>query len=388
MSGAKDGLNQHGNHPGEFSQGVGGWAEYTVNMTKTEDTVRHDIKVPPGKVIPVIFLPGVMGSNLRMSKARQDGLRRPDNRAWRPDDMVTISGKRQVVTNAGLGGWFKNATPAQRQLVFDQNETEVEYYHYTESRGRFDPEGKETLAADARHQNVPDGFGAIPPLLGNNQMRTPGQPYVRRESAAQIARWRGWSEVLFDGAYGKMLSVAERLLNNIAKDGTTTMFWQAKPMLDNIAVSPMHHDISKLVLQGPVACGGKAGPVITDSELLKIAACWYPVHAMGYNFLQSNGKSAQVIAKRIRGMVKGYQERGFKCDEVIIVTHSINPPKLRIFQPFNMVFGPCACAASAWLCVFWIDFPYGRMSVSQSGAAPRAVTSPPFFRAGGPATMV
>jgi hypothetical protein len=44
---------------------------------------------------------------------------------------------------------------------------------------------------------------------------------------------------------------------------------------------------------------------------------------MGYNFLKSNGESAVVIAERIRGLVLGYQKRGFKCDEVIIVTHSM-----------------------------------------------------------------
>ena len=76
MSGAKD-LNEHGNHPGAFSQGVGGWAEYSVYMTETKDTVRHDVTVPPGKVIPVIFLPGVMGSNLRLSAARQRALDLP-----------------------------------------------------------------------------------------------------------------------------------------------------------------------------------------------------------------------------------------------------------------------------------------------------------------------
>lgn len=147
----KKNLNERGNRDGSFTQGIGGWAEYTVNMTDTSDTVRHDVTVPPGKVIPVIFLPGVMGSNLRMTKKRQEKLERPDNRAWRPDDLLDKSGKAAIVTGYGMGGWLKNATPKERQLIFDASETEVEYYHYTKSKGRFDPEGKETLAADARH---------------------------------------------------------------------------------------------------------------------------------------------------------------------------------------------------------------------------------------------
>lgn len=304
-------MNERGNHQGEFTQGVGGWAEYTVHMTETSDTVRHDVTVPPGKVIPVIFLPGVMGSNLRMSKERQNdsNLKRSDNRAWRPDDMLDVSGKVAVVTGVGLGGWFKNATPKQRQLAFDPNETEVEYYHYTEDKGRFDPEGKETLEADARHQNVPDTLEPIPPLMGqrlhptgrgNSQVAAP----KKKEKPAQIARWRGWSEVLFSGSYGDMLKTAEKHLNNMLISGELNPLWHA-------------------ACADPREFGASSGTAISESDIKKIARCWYPVHAMGYNFLVSNAKSAKVIAERIRGLVKGYQNRGFKCDEVIIITHSM-----------------------------------------------------------------
>lgn len=328
MSGAETGLNEHGNHQGEFTQGVGGWAEYTVFMTKTDDTIRHDVTVPPGKVIPVIFLPGVMGSNLRLSNERQKKLDRPDNRSWRPDDIM--GSNLDILRGKGYGGWFKNATPAQRQLIFDPNETEVEYYHYTESRGRFDPEGKETLAADARHQNIPDNLAAIPPLMGRRFVvsAAPAKAAAGRgksESPAQIARWRGWSEVLFGGAYGTMLKTAEFFLNNMVSEGRVSPIWQSNPTHANgtpmLAVS--ERPLSKLLLQPPQAFGGSSGAAISEADVKKIAPCWYPVHAMGYNFVQSNGQSAKIIAARIRGMVKGYQTRGFKCDEVIIVTHSM-----------------------------------------------------------------
>lgn len=308
----QSGLNERGNYQGEFSQGVGGWAEYTVHMTDVGDKVRHDVRVPPGKVIPVIFLPGVMGSNLRMSKKRQhDDLKRPDNRAWRPDDLMTASGEFDVACGNGMGNWLKNATPAQRQLVFDPNETEVEYYHYTESNERFDPDGKETLAADARHQNVPDSLEAIPPLMGQRSLPvgrgSSRRPVMgkKRETPAQIARWRGWSEVLFAGAYGEMLKTAENYLNNMLLGGELNPTWHT------VCISPSEFG------------GGTKEAPVSETDLKKIAACWYPVHAMGYNFLKSNGDSAKVIAERIRGLVRGYQKRGFKCDEVIIVTHSM-----------------------------------------------------------------
>ena len=303
-------LNERGNHQGEFTQGVGGWAEYTVYLTETTDKARHDVTVPPGKIIPVIFLPGVMGSNLRMSKKRQGQLKRTDNRAWRPDDLVSASGKVEVVRKTGMGGWFRNASPAQRQLDFDPENTEVEYYHYTASKDRFDPEGKETIEADARHQNVPDSLGSIPPLLGQRLIQTMPPPNQlrtvprKRQMPAQIARWRGWSEVLFSGPYGQMLKTAEMYLNNMVVKGQVHSMWES-------------------VFVDPKNFGAISEKAISADDIKKISACWYPVHAMGYNFLRSNGESAIVIADRIRGLVRGYQKRGFKCDEVIVVTHSM-----------------------------------------------------------------
>jgi hypothetical protein len=346
--GGATGFNDRGNHQGEFSQGVGGWAEYTVYMTETADKVRHDVRVPPGKVIPVIFLPGVMGSNLRMSKRRQKELERDDNRAWRPDDMVSSWPRKAAVgVKLGLGGWFRNASPAQRQLVFDPNETEVEYYHYTEDRGRFDPEGKETLAADARHQNVPDNLEQIPPLIRSHARPAGASGTSKKyETAAQVARWRGWSEVLFDGAYGQMLRTAERALNNMARG----------EVIDPYGIwKPRYYDTELF--------SKSSGLDVKPDELKKIANCWYPVHAMGYNFLKSNGESAKVIAERIRGLVIGYEQRGFKCDEVIIATHSMgglvgralihpkygnlgNDPKIKVLGIYHSAMPTMGAAAA------------------------------------------
>jgi hypothetical protein len=327
----KSNLNERGNYQAHFTQGVGGWAEYTVNMTEIGDTVRHDVVVPPGKVIPVIFLPGVMGSNLRMSKDLQNNkkLKRDDNRAWRPDDLLSKSGQVDVVAGNGMGNWFKNATPTQRQLVFDPNETEVEYYHYTENNSRFDPEGKETLTADLVHKNVPDSLPPIPPLIGTlATLKSKDSTKNCKATPAQIARWRGWSEVLFDGAYGEVLQTAEYFLNNIRMPKQLSPCWQKNPTNPTNG-KPMERsgwrygNISELLLGDPKNFGATSGAALHEDDIKKVSKCWYPVHAMGYNFLQSNGSSAIKIAKRIRGLVKGYQKRGFKCDEVIIVTHSM-----------------------------------------------------------------
>jgi pimeloyl-ACP methyl ester carboxylesterase len=110
--------------------------------------------------------------------------------------------------------------------------------------------------------------------------------------------------VLFDGAYGQMLRHAETYLNNMIAKGQVHEMW-----------APLFCD--------PRDFGASSGNALTEQDIRKIAPCWYPVHAMGYNFLKSNGESAKVIAGRLRGLVHGYQQRGFKCDEVIVVTHSM-----------------------------------------------------------------
>jgi hypothetical protein len=313
-------LNERGNRDGQFTQGVGGWAEYTVHMTEIEDTVRHDLELPPGKLIPIIFLPGVMGSNLRVSKVRQEELHLSNNCAWRPDNLVSTAGKTEIVTDKGPAAWFTNATPAQRQLNFDPNATEVEYYHYTENNKIFDPEGKKTLEFDARHSNVPHNLSAIPPLLGAYPQSPPYLLRTKRKyaSPAQLARWRGWSEVLFSGAYGTMLQTTELLLNNMVKANKIHPLWR-----NEWPSGVPHRDLITLLLQRPTQFGASAGEALTEAEIRKVSPCWYPVHAMGYNFLKSNGESAVAIAERIRGLVQGYKERNFKCEEVIIVTHSM-----------------------------------------------------------------
>jgi pimeloyl-ACP methyl ester carboxylesterase len=54
-----------------------------------------------------------------------------------------------------------------------------------------------------------------------------------------------------------------------------------------------------------------------------VKGCWFPVHAMGYNWLRGNMESGVVISKRIRALMKRYQDQGYQCEKVIIVTHSM-----------------------------------------------------------------
>jgi len=49
----------------------------------------------------------------------------------------------------------------------------------------------------------------------------------------------------------------------------------------------------------------------------------FPVHACGYNWLDSNGKSAERLKAKIHEIVARYRAEKKKCEKVIIVTHSM-----------------------------------------------------------------
>lgn len=47
------------------------------------------------------------------------------------------------------------------------------------------------------------------------------------------------------------------------------------------------------------------------------------MYAFGYNWLQSNGVSAKIIAKRVDQVITDLNHSGYECHQVIIVTHSM-----------------------------------------------------------------
>ncbi|CAJ0706403.1 hypothetical protein LMG19089_04095 [Ralstonia edaphis] len=292
---------------------IGGHAGATIALTPSVDKVRVSLPVPPTKVIPIIFLPGVMGTNLRMSRQRQAFLNQKDNKAWRPDDLGP----------AGLfGGNTHQAqylTPSQRQLMFDPDEVEVDRYEITEDAGKFDLTGEKTQDSDARHQDVPNGLPDIGLLMSAPLPPAAEQWKAKRgkheSTAAQKARWRGWSEVLFRSSYGDVIKLMEERLNNMVL-----------PIFGGGAkINPLwsNENTNARVLGVNPSTWGGTGDALTEADILRIANCWYPVYAMGYNYLQSNGQSAKKIAKRVTDIIQMYKANGRQCEKVIIVTHSM-----------------------------------------------------------------
>ena len=78
-------------------------------MSRTRNTVRAKCILPPDKVIPVIFVPGIMGSNLKSSATNAIG-----GKAWAPDLLIDWARK------------FLSYSPAERQKLLNPALAEVD----------------------------------------------------------------------------------------------------------------------------------------------------------------------------------------------------------------------------------------------------------------------
>ena len=251
--------------------------------TPSSDRIPQKMSVTPRRVLPIIFLPGIMGSNLRMSAERQAFVKASNNIAWRPDHVKE-------------GAALLAASAADRQRQLDPDTTEVDIYDPNA------PTGDKTSAAE-RHTvngiNVYLDVGIDTPLL-TDDLPTTG----RRVTKEMKARCRGWSEIYFD-SYHVLLEKCEMQLNSIAPYGPWGQICDVDPA------------------QWLASPSSKLKP-FSFAELKEATkGCWYPVHAMGYNWLRSNEDSGIEVARRIRELIERYRASDYECEKVIIVTHSM-----------------------------------------------------------------
>ncbi|MES2759497.1 MAG: hypothetical protein V4693_19160 [Pseudomonadota bacterium] len=260
-------------------------------LTPIQDLMPQVFSIPPRRVLPIIFLPGIMGSNLRTSAARQAALDRGNNIAWCPESKTTSIA-------------LAKASARQRQNQLDYAQTEVDMYE----PGR-DSTGDAKESSDERQAAVKVGFrypvdvSIDMPLLMDDPKSMP-----LAKTKEQKARARGWGEIFF-GSYCDLLEMCELRLNTAFHRGKMDTWWRVV-----IGVAPETWQASLQPRLLPL-----------DETALKKAVenCWFPVHAMGYNWLQSNRKSGIVIAHRINALMEKYRTQGFQCEKVIVVTHSM-----------------------------------------------------------------
>lgn len=218
--------------------------------------------IPPKRaVIPLIFVPGIMGSNLRDDKTKKA--------AWRPPN--------------GLGekfsAWWNHLDleNKDRQINLNPATTEV------------DPTGKIVIPEDCFTLDIAE------------------------------AKRRGWGEVYWE-SYGGLLLDLERTINDWCSDaGQRTAqilpAWQTAQTLQK-----GEKDVTELWNPVSGAC-----PPLTEAEFWNAAEYYYPVHACGYNWLQSNEQSAEHLVTRIDEVLAFYEQSRYFVPEgrVILISHSM-----------------------------------------------------------------
>jgi pimeloyl-ACP methyl ester carboxylesterase len=250
--------------PNLVPQKDGSWVGHST-LTPTALHTRGKFTMPSRKVVPVIVVPGIMGSNLRAAvdpAKRTNKMLTSGEEAWRaPNGMV------DGIAAARL---WKNRDPATRQQILDGATLEI------------DDRGAISLPDDASRYGT---------------------------SQAEV-RQRGWGEVHAD-SYGKLLYGLYIGLNHTFE----------MDALDKVRVLRRHW--KDVMACDPAKWGVRAIDNITEAELEKHADYYYPVYACGYNWLLSCADSAETLRRRIEQIIAFWRQRKCDCQKVILITHSM-----------------------------------------------------------------
>lgn len=256
---------------------------WTLSPSTLTDPVQ--CVLPPDGILPVIFVPGIMGSNLK-SLPVEDEASKP---VWRLD--AGLLGK-----NIWLATNWINKSAGVRQKKLHPGRVEV------------------------------DDKGAVPKRSAGSVTALAGLTGKQLEEAlVKRYRERGWGEVS-ETSYHNVLLWLEEALNSAYLPHQWPQFQIAPEHLHSpvVGAGPMPAARLKPGISIPMpALGAKLAselPPILSDELLARSGYRMPVHACGYNWLDSNDNAAQRLAERIDELIRQY---GPNCQQVILVTHSM-----------------------------------------------------------------
>ncbi|MFW2150694.1 esterase/lipase family protein [Acinetobacter gyllenbergii] len=250
------------NHEAYETLHQSGKTSYLSQTTPNSVNTECELPAPVKYVVPIIFIPGIMGTNI---KSIGD-----DKEVWYP--KVSIS---TIVE-------YSKRDARERQIALNPETTEVGYN-------------------------------------GDIKIDKKKIPHITKE----IARARGWGSVIPVG-YAKVLIYLESQLNNPFKplkeqqkdkfNGTTE--WEK-------IVQPGNKETEKILKNWS---SSKVVELLSLEQHEELADYAFPVFACGYNWLQTNMKSADNVADRMNNEVmtqikKEYPTAKFK--KFIVVTHSM-----------------------------------------------------------------
>lgn len=243
--------------------------DWKLSSTRLTDTVR--LVMPPRGVLPVVFVPGIMGSNLKST----DG----NDSVWRLD-----AGFAGIPTK--VAARWAGEPPGARQSALHPSRVVV------------------------------DSGGAT--------------PKKRIGSITDLSDYtaRGWGEVA-EASYHAFLLWLEQTLNG---EGQNPYFWtdfsfsELKPSTPTSrhTSSTLPPGISMRMQDPPLGFEkGRYLQPILSNDLLKRSGFRMPVYACGYNWLDSNEAAAGHLRDRIQSIIEENNRHGFSCKQVILVTHSM-----------------------------------------------------------------
>lgn len=234
----------------------------TSVLTSPELKVRALCLVPSDLIVPIIFVPGIMGTRLRSTGHKKKSAWIPPENGW--DKLCAV-----------LEGVFTGS--AARQSLLNPNKTEV------------DDNGPARPSDDSKH------------LLA----------IAKGKTVDERSKWRGWG-ALHGDSYAHILNALEErfaMIFDPHTDGRHMAPWWKGEVMER-------DDAAKTGAQKPFTA-------LSEQELKDAAEPTYPVHAVGYNWLQSNRQSGQHLLDKIREITAHYRSMGKFCEKVVIVTHSM-----------------------------------------------------------------
>lgn len=261
---------------------------HTWTMTPSSLTDAVHCILPPDGILPVIFVPGIMGSNLK-SKPDKRNKREKAVPVWRLD--AGFMGK-----NMWLALNWINKKAGIRQKLLHPAKVEV------------------------------DNEGAVPKRSAGSVIAQPGSG--KKHSILALAtryKERGWGEVS-ETSYHAFLLWLEESLNSEFLPHQWPQFDIQPEHLHTVAVEPGPTHITRLIPEVPIGMPGLGANLasqlqsVLSDELVARAGYRMPVHACGYNWLDSNEQAALRLAERIDELMHQY---GRNCQQVILVTHSM-----------------------------------------------------------------
>lgn len=240
--------------------------EWTLTSSKVTDIVR--LIAGPFNVLPVIFVPGIMGSNLKSTD-------KEGTPVWRLDEG--IGG-----IPWGLVGKFVTKGPGPRQQLLHPDRTTVD------DRGKLPKSGKYSEA---------------------------------------VYRARGWGEV-GESSYQKYLLWLDDQLN--PTEGNPALWRQYHQAEATMSAPPKPGDKPKLFPGIKMGMQGEPfgaeqlplQPIMTD-DLMARAKFMMPVYACGYNWLGSNDIAAERLQAKIESIIRDHNKGQYRCEQVLLVTHSM-----------------------------------------------------------------